>query len=490
MFSDLLRLSKQTLTYGTATVLTRLVAFILVPFFTHYLSPADFGVQQLFYISIAVGTEILLLGLDVALLRFYVMEKDVARRYVIFSTLWVAGFVFSTILAAAVWIGAPKIVRLVVELPDPTPDWAIYTLRLCAGILWLEILNSFPFMVLRGEGCARHFTQTKIGGAVLQTAFTLIALIVLKRGVVGVFEANLFSSAVVALSLVPVVVSRLKPVFDKAVIKACLAFGLPNVPNSIFVLAIDLADRKILELMCGPAVTGLYSVGYRLGTFLAIVVAGFRFAWQPFFLSIADSPNAKRVYGSVLTYYLAVMVWFYLLLTAYVPPLAKWDIPGVGMVITKDYWPGLDVFPVVLLAHIFNGAYAIFMVGVYLEKKTKALPLITGAAGILNVFGNILLVPKYGMWAAAWLTVASYAVMTTLLYFYIQQHYPVEYQWKRIVQTLLYGGVFFWISWFLQLRGIPSVGYVLSLTFPIYYYFAVLENNERARLRGMVKGAG
>ena len=73
MIHDIARLSRQTLTYGAATVLTRLVAFILVPFFTHYLSPAEFGVQQLFYISIAVGTELLLLGLDIALLRYYVL---------------------------------------------------------------------------------------------------------------------------------------------------------------------------------------------------------------------------------------------------------------------------------------------------------------------------------------------------------------------------------------------------------------------------------
>ncbi len=486
MFSDLLRLSRQTLTYGTATILTRLVAFVLVPFFTHYLSPAEFGVQQLFYMAVAVGTELFLLGLDVALLRFYVLEKDPVRKKVIFSTVWTTSFVFSTILALAVWFFAAELVGFIVKFDGPVPDWAVYTLRICAGILWLEILNAFPFMVLRGDGKALAFTSVKIGGAILQTIFTLVTLISLKRGVQGVFEANLASSVAASLLLAPAVFARLRPVFDGAVLKACLKFGLPNTPNAMFVLIIDFAGRKTLELYSGAAATGLYSVGHRLGTFLAIVVAGFRFAWQPFFLSISGNPNAKRVYGSVLTYYVAVMVWFYLMLTAYVPPLARWEIPGVGMMIDRDFWGGLEVFPVILLAHFFNGAYAIFMVGVYMEKKTFALPFITGIAGIINIFGNIWLIPIYGMWAAAWLTVVSYFVMSALLYFYIQRHYPIEYQWGRIVKTLLLGAGFFVIGWPLQQRGVPQVGCIVSLIFPVTYFFTILAQNERNRLLELV----
>jgi len=488
MFADLLRLSRQTLTYGTATILTRLVAFVLVPFFTHYLSPAEFGVQQLFYMAIAVGTELFLLGLDVALLRYYVLEKDPARKRVIFSTVWTTGFIFSSVLVLGVWFFAPYLTSIIVKFDGPPPEWAIYTLRICAGILWLEILNAFPFMVLRGDGKALAFTSVKIGGAVLQTIFTLVTLISLKRGVQGVFEANLASSIAVSLLLLPALVTRLRPVFDAAILKACLKFGLPNTPNALFVLIIDFAGRKTLELYSGAAATGLYSVGHRLGTFLAIVVAGFRFAWQPFFLSISSRPNAKQVYGAVLTYYTAVMVWFYLLLTAFVPPLARWDIPGIGVLIDRDFWGGLEVFPVILLAHLFNGAYAIFMVGVYMEKKTFALPFITGIAGVINILGNIWLIPYFGMWAAAWLTVVSYAVMSILLYYYIQRHYAIVYEWKRIILTLLIGAGCFALSWLTQTKDYPVIGYLIALLFPLLYYALILKHNEKSRIVSFFPG--
>jgi len=486
MFSDLLKLSKQTLTYGAATVLTRMVAFILVPFFTHYMTPEEFGVQQLFYMSIALGTELFLLGLDIALLRYYVLEKETARRKVIFSTVWFTGFFFATMLALGVIFAAPQLVRLVVELPTPTPDWAIYTLRLCAGILWLEILNAFPFMVLRGEGKAGQFILGRMSGAVAQTIFTLITLITLRRGVVGVFEANLASSLVVAAILAPAVFSRLKLVFDRAMLIACLKFGLPNVPNSVFVIAIDLSSRKILEVLSGSAVTGLFSVGQRLGTFLAIAIAGFRFAWQPFFLAISDRPNAKDIYGRVLTYYLAIVVWMYLLLTAFVEPLAKWDIPGVGPLIAPEFWDGLGVFPIILLAHLFNGAYAVFMVGIYLKKKTAALPFITGIAAIVNVGGNILLIPKYGMWAAAWLTVVSYAIMSILLYFYIQRHYPIRYEWRRVIQLLAFGGIVFAVGAVGVKYQTHLPAYVASVLFPLILAAGgFLSKGEKERVRGV-----
>jgi len=488
MFSDLLRLSKQTLTYGAATVLTRMVAFILVPFFTYYMTTEEFGVQQLFYMFIALGTELFLLGLDIALLRYYVLEKDLARRKVIFSTVWYTGFFFATTLALAVVFAAPQLVRLVVELPTPTPDWAIYTLRLCAGILWLEILNAFPFMVLRGEGKAGQFILGRISGAVAQTIFTLITLIPLHRGVAGVFEANLASSLVVAAILAPAVFSRLRMVYDRAMLAACLKFGLPNVPNAVFVIAIDLSSRKILEIMSGSSVTGLFSVGQRLGTFMAIAVAGFRFAWQPFFLSISDRPNAKDIYGRVLTYYLVVVIWMYLLLTAFVEPLAKGNIPGIGSLIAPEFWDGLGVFPIILLAHIFNGAYAVFMVGIYLKKKTAALPLFTGVAAVISVAGNILLIPKYGMWAAAWLTVASYAIMSVLLYFYIQRYYPIRYEWGRIVRLFLYGGIAYGLGALGVRYSSHLPAYIISIFFPLSLLAGgFLSGGEKERVRRLFR---
>ena len=155
-------------------------------------------------------------------------------------------------------------------------------------------------------------------------------------------------------------------------------------------------------------------------------------------------------------------------LTAFVLPLAKYEFPFIGRrLIQPEFWPGLDVFAIVSLAHVFNAMFAVFVVGIYLKNKMKVLPLITGIAALVNFFGNLLLVPKYGMLASAWLIVVSYFIMAVLLYFYVQRIYPVPYEWRRILHIAVVSGAVFFAGWLGRRFGMQTPGYVLSVVFPL-----------------------
>jgi len=467
MFQAILRLSRHTLIYGIGHVLTRLIPFALLPFMTYYLPPDQFGIQALYYILIAVAMEIVRLGLDIALLRFYVPEKDPVKQREIFSSIFWAAFIVTGLLSAMLWFGAEFWVKLIVEHLEPYPGWMIYTLKLCAVIIWLDNMSAFPLVVMRAENRPNLFIITRLTGVAVHTGMTL-ALLIIGRGVPGIFEGNLIGSALMLVITLPIIIGRLRFVFNKATIIACLAFGLPNVPNVLFVQVVELSGRKIIEMLRTVSEAGLYSAGCKLGMFLAIVAMGFRYAWQPFFLQIKDKPDARDIYGRVLTYYMAVVLWMYLLLTAFVEPLAKWNIPVIGRsFIHPEYWQGIAIFPVVSLAHVFNGMFAVFIVGIYLEKKTKVLPWITGVAALVNIGGNILLVPHYGMWAAAWLTVVSYFMMAGLLYVYVQRIYPIRYEWRRVMHLTVIAGLVFVVGIVGRDYGFQWFGYALSVIYPL-----------------------
>lgn len=467
MFHALKRLSGQTLVYGLGHVMTRLVWFLLLPVFTHYLPPDQFGEQTLYYILIAVMMEVVRLGQDIALLRYYVLEKDGDKRKTIFSTIFWGMLLFSTVLSGVIWYYDEFWVKLFVGYEAPFPAWTITTLHVCAAIIWLDNMSAFPLVVMRGENRVGLFLFAKLAGVVVQTGLTLVFLVWMGRGVQGIFEANAISAAVTLIICLPTIFSRLKPVFSGAILTACIAFGLPNLPNALFVQVIELADRKILAVLRSTAEVGIYSAGYKLGMFLSIVAMGFRYAWQPFFLQISERPDAREVYARVLTYYMAFTFWLYLLLTAFVEPIATWNIFGFGSLIDSEYWAGLKVFPVVLLAQVFNGAYAVFMVGVYLEKKMHVMPFITGVAAVINIALNLMLVPLFGMWASAWATVAAYASMTILLYLYINRFYPISYEWRRIVHLILVGSLVFAVGAVGRQHGMNWIGYIISALYPL-----------------------
>ncbi len=110
-------------------------------------------------------------------------------------------------------------------------------------------------------------------------------------------------------------------------------------------------------------------------------------------------------------------------------------------IIHPDYWGGLSIVPVVLLAYMFLGVYNNLVAGIYIEKKTQRLPAITLSGALVNIGANFLLIPIMGMMGGAVATLLAYAVMALVLYLDVRRFYPVPYEWGRIARLAAAGGV-------------------------------------------------
>jgi O-antigen/teichoic acid export membrane protein len=129
----------------------------------------------------------------------------------------------------------------------------------------------------------------------------------------------------------------------------------------------------------------------------------------------------------------------------------------------------LKIVPIILLAYVFTGAYVNFVVGVYLEKKTKYLPYATGAGAVANILANYFLIPIWGIMGAAIATLISYVVMAAVIYFPSQKFYHVEYEWGRILRLCLATGTV--IGVFLVIHPDPATlsGISLKLAFTVLF---------------------
>lgn len=460
------------------------MTFLLLPLFTHYLNPELFGFYNLYYLAIGLVMELVLLGQNITLLNLYDPDDSDDKRRRLFSTVFWTVFTTSITLGAILWIGGRFWITFLFKMPQPYPDWSIYAFKLCALLIVIDTLKLLPLVVLRREGKAAKFALFNLAGIIVQTGLTVVFLVSLKRGIPGIFEANVIGAALILLLTVPTITSRLKFIFDRELFHRCLNYGLPLLPNALFVFAIELADRKILEMLCGPADVGLYSAGYKLAMFMAIVTMAVRFAWQPFFQSKKKHPQAREIFGRVLTYGLAISCWMFLVLTSFIDLLVKTKIGGLGPLIDSDYWAGLGVFPVILIAHIFMGVYMILSVGIYLKDKTKVFPVISVVALLANIIGNFLLIPHMGIYGAAWMKVVSYMLMVVLLYRAAHKVYPIPYEWRRVIHIVVVAILLYGLGAVGRLYGINWTGYVMAFLFPFALLFSGLATEaERNRLR-------
>ncbi|MFC2170425.1 polysaccharide biosynthesis C-terminal domain-containing protein [Calditrichota bacterium] len=433
MFKKIRTLFKHSVVYGMGTIAARAVAFVLLPYYSHLWTPSEYAVYTLFMILVAFLQPLFIHGMDIAFLRFSASSNHSQQK----SDL---GFILTHTTIIGIFLGfpiylfAPDIARLVVSAPSP--DEILLT-QLTAAILLIDTLSNQIFTYLRIKNRPAVFSSFKLANVVVNIALNIYFVGSLKLGVVGSFYAFLITAALTLLALLVLVIRDIKPNWNPETRKTWLTFGLPNVPAMLFVMIIGYSDRKWLEYYVGLEDAGLYSAGYRVGMLMLMLVQAFRYAWQPFFLQTSGDSDAKETFARVMTYFVAVTGWIWLGSALLLEDILKISIPGMGPLIDVSYWKGLAVIPVVMFGHIFAGIHSNFAVGVYIEKKTKIIPVIVGIAALVNILANWILVRHYGYWASAWIMVFSNALMAVLMYFYINPKYPITYEWNRIIRLSL-----------------------------------------------------
>lgn len=221
-----------------------------------------------------------------------------------------------------------------------------------------------------------------------------------------------------------------------------ISFGIPYIPSNLATWIMTFADRYFLQFLSTSTALGLYSMGYKFGAVISIlVVTPLTRAWGPFFWSIAKEKNNKEIYSVVLTY-------FILIGTSIALGLSVLSEEVLIIMATPPFYSAYKIVPLIALSYILYGCFTILAVGIALKKKTKYMPLIVGTGAIVNLGLNYLLIPSYGMMGAAVATVISYLLLPIGSYFVSRRFYPIEYEWGRvgkifIAAVLVYAGSLF-----------------------------------------------
>lgn len=476
MLSSIKRLTKHSAVYGVGHIISRVVNFLLLPLHTNLLTPADFGVSNLVFSVLAIMTIVYTFGLDAAFLRYFILSDDPKKRKDVFSTAFWSVLVFAIFFTGLMFANAGLISRLVISEGDYTTLFQITSL-----ILFFDALAFLPLLFLRAEERSRQYVLLKFVNVVVNVGMNVFLLVYLRQGVSGIFWANLIASAVSFILVLPILFRQIALSFEWMDFKELFKFGLPYVPATLAVVVLDLSNRFILEKMAGLEATGIFSAGYKLGIFMSLVVAAFRFAWPPFFLSTSKQENAKEIFAKVLTYFVFATSVIFLLISFFVNDLVRLKILG------EEYWQATGIVPIVLLAYLLYGVYVNFMVGIYIEKKTQYLPIITGVGAAVNVIANIVLIRMFGMMGAAYATLLGYAVMAGLLYIFAQKYYAIHYEFGRILKLALVVAVIFYAGYYLRGSWMILIKSLLLLGFPVALYFTgFFERRELEALKRMV----
>jgi len=457
-------LFRHTIVYGLGDMSRRLVGFVLIPIYTGYLLPAEYGEFQLSMMFISFASLVYMLGINTAFFRFYLDEANPANRKRIFTSSFVTVLVIDVVLSAILLLFKERIALLLLGSPDRH-----FIITLCVVALVAQSLETFPVLILRAENRSMFYVIMVLVQLATTLASSAWLIVRSDMGPAGALLGIVLGYLAVFVILVPVTLKKLAPDFSMETVGKLLAFGIPFIPSMLSLTIVNISDQYVIRYFRGLEETGLYALSYKIGMTVNLFVTAFRMAWVPFIFQAGKSPDAPEKFTKSLTYFSSSLILLFLVLSMYVDEIYSLTVDPVFM-------RSKELVPVIALSYVFFGLHTAFIVGIYLKNRTVLLPVICGAGALLNLLLNIILVPRIGMTAAAWTTLASFILMAVLTYYYSDRYYPIPYRLDKLGGALLLSVAAVWVSSKMALFGpLPAILAKALLFFFVVTLFVMLK---------------
>jgi O-antigen/teichoic acid export membrane protein len=463
------RLGKHSAVYGLGGIVSRVIAVFLLPVYTRYLDTSDFGAVSVLIALSAVLVTILRAGISSAFFRFWFDAKEPGERLLVLRT----SFWFTM---ASATLGLVAGVLLAGQIADSLGLDDPWLVRAAFVGIWAQMNFEQLTAVFRVEERSGLFVLASLANVAVTVLASVLLIVVYEQGALGLIVGNFTGTLTVYLVLLGYRRAQLGLSFSRPLLREMNRFGAPLVPASLALIAMNLGDRFFLNHFAGIDEVGRYEIGVRIASAMVLLITAFRTAWPAFAYSIDDDQEAKRTYAYVLTYLVALASWLALALGLLSPWLVR-------LLATPAYYEGGRVVALLAFGGVAYAAYIVMAIGVGRAKRTKFNWVITGAAALVSVTLNLLLVPDNGMMGSAIAAAAAYSAMFLGMTWYAQRVFPTPYQWRRVATA---AGAAVALTVAGKLFDVPlAVAILLVASYPIALLLLGFANPaELSRLRG------
>ncbi|MEW5676585.1 polysaccharide biosynthesis C-terminal domain-containing protein [Flavobacterium enshiense] len=480
-------LFKQTVIYGIATVLPRMLSFLLVRLHTDLMPTTAYGDVTIVLSLMVFFNVILSYGMETSFFRFYNKEEDKNK---VIETTTISIFTTSMVFLA-----------LALLFRNTLANWANVETQYVTYAIWILVLDALsiiPFSKLRAFQRPVKYAVIKIGNVLINLGLNVFLLYFLPKiaqsnpesfwsgfylddfQVGYIFIANLIASLVTLLAFLPDYFS-LKWRFDFALWKQLLQYGWPILFAGLAFGINEHFDKillgNLLPESIAKAEVGAYAACYKIGLFMVLFRQAYTLGIEPFFFSHAGNENAPQTYATITKYF---VIFGSLILLGVV---VFSDVLKVILIGNSEYWEAMKVVPLIILANFFLGIYTSLSVWYKLIDKTKVGAYISVVGAIITLALNYLLIPEFSYMGSAIATLAAYGSMMFISYYLGNKYYPIPYDKKRIfgylgLSTVL-AGLSFYVDVFRE-NYIFGIAAILAFSYFIYY-------NEKETLLRILK---
>jgi len=473
------RIVSHTSIYMIGDILRRGVSLIMLPIYTRFLTPADYGVVELLSMVLDVASILFSARVGQAVFRYYcTSNSEDEKKSIIASALLLS--VLLDIIGAVIVIVLAGPLAIAVFSDIGYKHYIV----LFAITMFLTPLVEIPLIYIRAQQKPWLFMAFSITKLVLQLSLNIYFIVFLEMRVEGVIYSAVISGLVMGILLTGYTLPRTGIMATKAICKSLFSFSLPLKLATLGSFYMTFGDRYILNMFTDLTQVGIYSLGYKFGFILLLLTWDpFQKSWDAEKYEIFKRPGAKPSYQKVFVYISSILILAGLCISLFTKDLLR-------IMADPSFLDAYKIVPVIIIAYIFQAWTRYCSMGILLENKTMQIAYGEMVGVLVITLAYFTLIPMYGIYGAAWSTVVGFAARFYWTNLKSTQLYNMELPWTKVSLTASLATSIYFLSILSPEGIILSILYrtALVVTFvSVFFMLPILSRNEKMELWGKIQ---
>lgn len=394
--------------YGISSVLSRSIAFVLLPVYTRVLSPEEYGIRAMVALGLEIVGLLFAFGLKEAINRFYAgdgVPRPEAASTGLLAHIGVIGAGAMLGLVSAPWISP-----LLLGDAELAPF-----LRLGLVAFFFAHMLEAALIYLRARRRALLVAGISVVNLIAMVSLNLLFVVYLRLGVAGIFYAEIIVMGIAGTLLTVRALREIGATFVPALAARMVRFGAPLMFLPLAWLLVNRADIMFITHHGSLAAVGVYALAVQCAQALMVtLVDPFRNFWDPMQFEVARDPAGSRTYRRIFQWFT-----FAAIVAAFGLAVAAEDV--IHVMAAPAFHSAAAVVPVLLIAYVLSGVHLFFNTALLVQKRTTLIAGMAIVTAIVNVSVNAFLVPQYLALGAAIARVATMVTMVVVTFVLAQR---------------------------------------------------------------------
>lgn len=454
--------------YSFTTLLQKGAAFFLLPLYTSFLTPEDYGIVNVVTSVSSFLAVLIMMALNGAATRFHYKNTDEKYRKVLWGTITTIVFISSLGWGAVFFVFHRFLVDPFIGEVEFYPYAVIGLANTVITPLYLLFQSS-----LQARQEALHYSINTFTNFIVQVSLAVLFIAVFDMGALGMLLANVVTALVFFLYVLIVFIPKIKIGINKQIAKESFSYSLPLLPHQISLWSAGTIDRLFLNGYKGKAITGVYSVAQQFGNVVGTIAFSVNQAFVPWFFQMIEKGGEgcrkieKMGLFSVIGYSLIAFM-----ISLFAPEILR-------IMVSEGFRDAWKIMPILNFAFVYHGVY-FFFINILFIKDTGQVFYVTLAAMVVDIVLNVLLVPIWGVWGCAVAFFATYFCRGIFaLILSRRKNKDIQYDYMAMMTIPLVFLLFSFLPWlFIGMSFVWSVLIKLSICalLSIVFYFKYKES--------------